>query len=217
MPYADNSGVRIYWEEQGAGDLGAQASLPASFRTGDDPSHATPGRQGCLRYQGDPVLLIMGLGYTLDMWYRTVPALSQRYRTISFDNRGVGRSGVPPGPYPIAAMAADAAAVMDSAGVTRAHVFGISMGGMIAQEFALQYPQRTRSFTIDQLRASGLKRTSKSGGGPSRQPRATSRRFRASLHTTRSAASLNSKCPRWLCTANRTGWFRLRTAGVLRG
>src|SRR5512137_315754 len=115
MPFTDNSGVRIYWEEQG---------------------------------QGDPVLLIMGLGYTLDMWYRTVPVLSRHYRTITFDNRGVGRSDVPAGPYPIPVMAADAAAVMDSAGVTRAHVFGVSMGGMIAQEFALQYPERTRSLIL---------------------------------------------------------------------
>lgn len=97
---------------------------------------------------GDPLLLIMGLGYTREMWYRTEPILSRRYRTISFDNRGVGRSDVPPGPYPIATMAADAAAVMDSAGVKRAHVFGISMGGMIAQEFALQYPERVRSLIL---------------------------------------------------------------------
>jgi len=97
---------------------------------------------------GDPLLLIMGLGYTRDMWYRTEPILAQRYRTISFDNRGVGRSDVPPGPYPISTMAADAAAVMDSAGVNRAHVFGISMGGMIAQEFALQYPERVRSLIL---------------------------------------------------------------------
>jgi pimeloyl-ACP methyl ester carboxylesterase len=115
MPYVDNSGVKIYWEEQGV---------------------------------GDPLLLIMGLGYTHDMWNRTLPVVSQRYRTISFDNRGVGRSGVPPGPYPIPVMAADAAAVMDAAGVERAHVFGISMGGMIAQEFALQYPDRVRSLIL---------------------------------------------------------------------
>jgi pimeloyl-ACP methyl ester carboxylesterase len=97
---------------------------------------------------GDPLLLIMGLGYTHEMWYRTEPILSQRYRTISFDNRGVGRSDVPPGPYPISTMAADAAAVMDAAGIKRAHVFGISMGGMIAQEFALQYPERVRSLIL---------------------------------------------------------------------
>jgi 3-oxoadipate enol-lactonase len=115
MPYAENSGVRIYWEQHG---------------------------------EGDPLLLIMGLGYTLEMWHRTTPVLSQHYRTIMFDNRGVGRSDVPPGAYSIPSMAADAAAVMDSAGVDRAHVFGVSMGGMIAQEFALQYPERVRSLIL---------------------------------------------------------------------
>jgi len=98
--------------------------------------------------QGAPLLLIMGLGYTSVMWYRTRPALAQRYRTLAFDNRGVGRSDVPPGPYSIAAMASDAAAVLDAAGVARAQVFGVSMGGMIAQEFALQYPERTRSLIL---------------------------------------------------------------------
>ncbi len=94
--------------------------------------------------QGPPVLLIMGLGYTSIMWNRIRPALAQHFRTIAFDNRGVGQSDVPPGPYSIATMASDAAAVLDAAGITRAHVFGVSMGGMIAQEFALQYPARTR-------------------------------------------------------------------------
>lgn len=98
--------------------------------------------------QGAPVLLIMGLGYTSAMWHRTRPALAQRYRTIAFDNRGVGLSDVPPGPYSIATMASDAAAVLDAAGVARAHVVGVSMGGMIAQEFALQYPARTRSLIL---------------------------------------------------------------------
>jgi 3-oxoadipate enol-lactonase len=98
--------------------------------------------------QGAPVLLIMGLGYTSVMWYRTRPALSQHFRTIAFDNRGVGRSDVPLGPYSIATMASDAAAVLDAAGIPRAHVFGVSMGGMIAQEFALQYPAKTRSLIL---------------------------------------------------------------------
>jgi len=115
MPYAENHGTRIYWEEHG---------------------------------EGEPLLLIMGLGYTLEMWHRTVPALAKRYRTIIFDNRGVGRSNVPPGPYSMPMMAADAAAVMDAAGVGRAHVFGVSMGGVIAQELALQSPQRVRSLIL---------------------------------------------------------------------
>jgi len=97
---------------------------------------------------GATVLLIMGLGYPSVMWYRTRPVLAPRYRTLVLDNRGVGRSGVPPGPYPIALMASDAAAVLDAASVESAHVFGISMGGMIAQEFALQYPKRVRSLIL---------------------------------------------------------------------
>jgi 3-oxoadipate enol-lactonase len=97
---------------------------------------------------GEPVLLIMGLGYPSSLWHRTRPVLSQHFRTVAFDNRGVGESDVPPGPYSIAAMASDAAAVLDAAGISSAHVFGVSMGGMIAQEFALQYPARTRSLIL---------------------------------------------------------------------
>jgi 3-oxoadipate enol-lactonase len=98
--------------------------------------------------QGDPLLLIMGLGYPSIAWYRTRPVLAKSFRTIGLDNRGVGNSEMPPGPYPIPVMASDAAAVLDAAGVDRAHVFGISMGGMIAQEFALQYSKRVRSLIL---------------------------------------------------------------------
>jgi len=98
--------------------------------------------------QGDPILLIMGLGYPSQMWYRTRPMLAARYRTMALDNRGVGQSDMPQGPYPIALMASDAGAVLDAAGIESAHVFGISMGGMIAQEFALQNPKRVRSLIL---------------------------------------------------------------------
>lgn len=97
---------------------------------------------------GEPVFLIMGLGYTSHMWYRMRPLLAGQYRTVAFDNRGVGRSDVPPGPYSIALMASDAAAVLDAAGISSGHVVGLSMGGMIAQEFALQYPERVRSLIL---------------------------------------------------------------------
>jgi 3-oxoadipate enol-lactonase len=97
---------------------------------------------------GDPLLLIMGLGATLEWWHRLMPVLTPRYRTVVFDNRGAGRSEVPPGPYSMPLMAEDAAAVMDAAGIASAHVFGASMGGMIAQELALNHPERVRSLIL---------------------------------------------------------------------
>jgi 3-oxoadipate enol-lactonase len=105
--------------------------------------------------QGEPVLLIMGLGWASPMWHRSRPLLATRYRTVALDNRGVGRSDRPPGPYPIALMASDATAVLDAAEIRSAHVFGVSMGGMIAQEFALQYPRRVRSLILGCTAAGG--------------------------------------------------------------
>jgi pimeloyl-ACP methyl ester carboxylesterase len=97
---------------------------------------------------GDPVLLIMGLGSNAYGWHRTIPWLAERYQAIAFDNRGVGRSDVPAGPYTIAQMAADAEAVLDANGHDTAHVVGASLGGMIAQRFALAYPDRLRSLIL---------------------------------------------------------------------
>lgn len=92
---------------------------------------------------GPPVLLVMGLGMTATGWWRTVPVLAEAgFRVLAFDNRGVGRSGRPPGPYTVADMAGDAATVLDAAGMAAAHVYGISLGGMIAQELALTRPDR---------------------------------------------------------------------------
>ncbi len=115
MPFVQNQGARIYWDEQG---------------------------------QGAPILLIMGLGWPSYLWHRTRPVLASRFRTIALDNRGVGQSDIPLGPYSMAMMASDAAAVLDAAGVEGAHIFGLSMGGMIAQEFALQYPNRVESLLL---------------------------------------------------------------------
>ncbi len=98
--------------------------------------------------EGEPVVLIMGLAFSLDMWHRTLPYLTPRYRAILLDNRGVGRSDVPPGPYRIPLMASDVLAVMDGAGVDAAHVVGASMGGMIAQEMAIRSPARVRSLVL---------------------------------------------------------------------
>ena len=97
---------------------------------------------------GDPLLLIMGLGATHELWHRVRPMVTPLYRTILLDNRGAGKSDAPAGPYSIPQMADDALAVMDAAGVKIARVFGASMGGMIAQELALNHPERVRSLIL---------------------------------------------------------------------
>ncbi|HVL33917.1 MAG TPA: alpha/beta fold hydrolase, partial [Actinomycetota bacterium] len=97
---------------------------------------------------GEPVLLIHGLSYSLDLWWRLIPSLAERYRVIAHDNRGVGGSDVPPGPYDLSTMAADAAAVLRAAGVERAHVIAASLGGMIGQHLALEHPALVRSLVL---------------------------------------------------------------------
>ena len=97
-----------------------------------------------------PVLLVMGLAYPAAMWFRLLPGLAERYRVLRVDNRGAGLTGdVPGAPYTVETMTADCLAVLDAAGVEQAHVVGISMGGLMAQELALTAPQRVRSLCLD--------------------------------------------------------------------
>jgi pimeloyl-ACP methyl ester carboxylesterase len=107
--------------------------------------------------EGEPLLLIMGLSLTSKSWFRTIPTLSEQYKVIVFDNRGVGLSGKPNSPYSIELMAEDARAVLDAAGVESAHVYGISMGGMIAQRLAVNYPNRIRSLILGCTTSGGEK------------------------------------------------------------
>ena len=91
---------------------------------------------------GEPLLLLHGLGYARWGWEPVLPGLAERFDVLLFDNRGIGESDAPPGPYTVAEMAEDAVQVLDEAGVDRAHVVGTSLGGMVAQELALAHPDR---------------------------------------------------------------------------
>jgi pimeloyl-ACP methyl ester carboxylesterase len=103
------------------------------------------------------VLLVMGLGMNATGWWRTVPVLAGAGHTVvAFDNRGVGRSSRPPGPYSVEQMADDAIAVLDAAGIERASVYGISLGGMIAQEIALRHPARVDALVLGATTPGGV-------------------------------------------------------------
>lgn len=96
---------------------------------------------------GTPILLIMGHRYSSAMWYPVIEAFGDCYRLISFDNRGTGQSDAPRRTS-VQEMTADALAVLDAAGVESAHIYGVSMGGGIALEFGIRYPERTRSLIL---------------------------------------------------------------------
>ena len=95
-----------------------------------------------LHGNGQPLVLIPGLGYDGWMWHRMIPGLAEHFQVISIDNRGAGQSAKPPGPYSATLLAADVVGLLDDFGLPRAHILGHSMGGFIAQALALDYPER---------------------------------------------------------------------------
>lgn len=106
--------------------------------------------------QGDPLLMIMGLSFSLLDWGKKLPELlSQHYKVILFDNRDAGETSRSLQSYPIAQMADDAAALLDALGESRANVLGVSMGGMIAQHFALNHADRLNKLILGCTMAGG--------------------------------------------------------------
>ena len=101
------------------------------------------------RGAGEPLLLIQGLGGNLLHWGEDFLAgLDDGFELILYDNRGAGRSAPFEGEHTIADLASDALGLLDALGVERAHVVGISMGGMVAQEIVLAAPERVRTLTL---------------------------------------------------------------------
>ncbi len=118
---------------------------------------------------GTPLLLIAGIPAVADDWDAIAVPLGRDRRVIAYDNRGGGASTVTPGPYTTAGLAADAVALLDALAIERADVFGMSMGGMVAQEVALLAPERVRRLVLGCTHA-GLRHAA-------RQPRETGRAF----------------------------------------
>jgi pimeloyl-ACP methyl ester carboxylesterase len=113
-----------------------------------------------VRGDGEPLVLVQGLAYDRAGWGRLPDLLAERFQVVLLDNRGVGESDAPDGPYTVSQLAADVVAVADHAGIARTNLVGVSLGGYIAQEVALTYPERVEKLVL----------VSTSPGGPQAVP-----------------------------------------------
>lgn len=98
--------------------------------------------------EGQPLVLISGLGYSSWQWQKMVPFLAEHFQVITFDNRGVGQSDKPAGPYTAQMLAADTVGLLDALNIDKAIIAGHSMGGFVAQAIALDYPQRVEKLIL---------------------------------------------------------------------
>ncbi|RJX35387.1 MAG: alpha/beta fold hydrolase [Desulfarculus sp.] len=108
-----------------------------------------------LHGSGPPLVMIMGLRRNAEWWYQQIPVLSRHFRLLVFDNRGSGRSGQPEMEYSIALFADDTAALMEHLNLESAAVLGYSMGGYIAQELAIRYPEKVQRLILVSTSAGG--------------------------------------------------------------
>ena len=104
--------------------------------------------RGTLRWRRPWLVLIQGLGWDRSGWQPVLRKLRRRFRLVLVDNRASGRSDAPAASFGVADMTADVVAVLDDAGIRRAHVMGVSLGGMVAQELAIDYPGRVDALVL---------------------------------------------------------------------
>lgn len=99
--------------------------------------------------EGEPLVMICGAGTSVELIYAFIPVYSPEYKLVLFDNRGAGQTDAPDVPYTTEMMANDLAGLLDTIGIGSAHIMGMSMGGMIAQEFALRHPRMVKSLILE--------------------------------------------------------------------
>jgi 3-oxoadipate enol-lactonase len=121
MPYVKVNDISIYYEMHDEGDGGTE---------------------------GEPMVLIMGLGTDISEWDGIIRWLAKKYRVLAFDNRGAGRSDKPDIPYSIEMMADDTKGLMQVLGIEQANILGVSMGGRIALALALRYPTSVKKLVL---------------------------------------------------------------------
>jgi 3-oxoadipate enol-lactonase len=105
--------------------------------------------------EGQPLILITGFASAQNMWYAQVRAFSRSFRVVTFDNRGFGKSDKPAGPYTTKMLAGETMGLMDHLGIKKAHILGGSMGGMAAQEIAIERPERVDKLILSSTSAGG--------------------------------------------------------------
>ena len=116
--------------------------------------------------KGEPLVLIQGFGGGHQGWFFQIPAFKKHFLAVTFDNRGIGKTDRSKEPYTIKTMAGDVIGLMDYLGIDEAHILGLSLGGMVAQEIAITYPHRVRKLVLGSTFAE--KNVSDASPGPQR-------------------------------------------------
>jgi len=151
--------------------------------------------------QGEPLIMIMGLASARYCWLFQTRVFKKYYRVITFDNRGIGKTDKPVGPYTTKMMADDTICLMDYLAIDKAHILGVSMGGMIAQELAINHPDRVKKLLLGCTYANGEIAMD--------EITSVSPELRKAMESVGKSSASNRKafCTLLLCTFNNNKWL----------